>query len=153
VKIFFNNLNENDTICVAYESSGCFHNYSSKTIIYKTKNNFFAEFIADTSENYKTTKIVNLKSKLGLDFADTIKKLELGCSEGLKKQNDIQAICDKKMKFAKNSFDSMRANFMMFSSTTSMTVYLNKGNKVFALSSNGINEIPYYYRFMKALKI
>jgi hypothetical protein len=147
------NMRQNDTICIAYTSSGCFHNYSNKTIIYKKENNFIAEFTTDTSHDYKASKILSIKKQLGIGFADTLHKLELGCIEGLKKQNDMQVICDKLMGKAKNNFDSMWANSMMFSSTASSAIFINKGNKVFVLSSNGINEIPYYSNFMKALNL
>lgn len=153
INTLLTNLSNDDTICIAYASSGCFHNYSTKTLIYKKDNNFIAEFTTDTSHDSKTSQILSIKKQLGSDFADTLHKLELGCMEGLSKQKEIQAICDKNMSQAKNSFDSMRANFMMFSSTTSSAIYVNRKNKVFVLSSNGINEIPYFENFMKALKL
>lgn len=153
VNNFLTSLNTGDTICISYASSGCFHNYSTKTLIYKNDNYFNVEFTTDTSHDYKKSKILSIKKQLGLDFADTLHKLELGCIEGLSKQKEIQAICDKNMRDAKNGFDSMRANFMMFSSTTSSAIYVNRKNKVFVLSSNGINEIPYFENFMKALKL
>lgn len=147
------NLSNDDTVCIAYESSGCFHNYSTKTLIYKRDNDFIAEFTTDTSHDSKTSQILYIKKQLGLDFANTLHKLELGCTEGKNKQKEIEAIRDKSMSKAKNSCDSMRANFMMFSSTTSSAIYLNKKNKVFVLSNNGINEIPYFRNFVQALKL
>jgi hypothetical protein len=146
-------LQYTDTICIAYASMGCFHNYSNKTLIYKRGDNFIAEFTIDTSHDSRTQQIILIKRQLAASFSDTLKNLESGCIEGLSKQQEIKKYCDKELSKAKNAMDSMRATIWLYSSTTSSAIYLNKRNKVFALTNNGINEIPYYHRFMNALKL
>jgi hypothetical protein len=146
-------LQNTDTLCIAYASSGCFHNYSNKTRIYKNQNGFVAEFSADTSHDSKTQQIVSIKRLLPTSFADTLKKLELSCLEGLSKQHEIEMRFNKELSNAKDAMDSMRTTMLLYSSTTFSAIYLNKGNKVFELTNNGINEIPFYYEFMKALKL
>jgi hypothetical protein len=142
-----------DTLCIAYASIGCFHNYSNRTLIYKNQNVFTAEFTTDTSHDGKTQQIVSIKRQLPTSFLDTLRKLELGCMEGFSKQQEIKKYCDKELSKAKDAMDSMRATMWLYSSTTSSAIYLNKGNKVFELTNNGINEIPFYFRFMNALKL
>lgn len=146
-------LQNTDTLCIAYVSIGCFHNYSNKTLIYKNQNGFTAEFTTDTSHNNKTQQIVSIKRQLPASFLDTLRKLELGCMEGFSKQQEIKRYCDKELSKAKDAMDSMRATMWLYSSTTSSAIYLNKGNKVFELTNNGINEIPFYFGFMNALKL
>jgi hypothetical protein len=146
-------LQDTDTLCIAYASIGCFHNYSNKTLIYKTQNGFTAEFTTDTSHDSKTQQIVSIKRQLPTSFADTLKKLELSCLEGFSKQQEIKMRCDKELSKARDAMDSMRATMWLYSSTTSSVIYLNKGNKVFELTNNGINEIPFYFGFMNALEL
>ena len=146
-------LQHTDTLCIAYASMGCFHNYSNKTLIYKNQNGFTAEFTTDTSHDSKTQQIVSIKRQLPASFLDTLRKLELGCMEGFSKQQEIRKYCDKELSKAKDAMDSIRATMWLYSSTTSSVIYLNKGNKVFKLTTNGINEIPFYFGFMNALKL
>jgi|GEM_PF-4569804 len=142
-----------DTICIGYISSGCFHNYSNKTIIYRKDGNFIAEFTTDTSHDYKKSQILSLKSKLPSSFSDTLKQLELACMAGLVKQLAVRRNLDKQLVNAKDMWDSSRMSMIWFSSTTSSSIFINKGNRVFELTNNAINEIPYYDRFMSALKL
>lgn len=146
-------LRNTDTLCIAYSSIGCFHNYSTKTLIYKSETGFTAEFTTDTSHDSKTQQIISIKRSFPTSFSDTLKKLELNCMEGLSKQQEIIILCNKELSKAKNAMDSMRASIRLYSSTTSSAIYLNKGNKVFVLTNSGINEIPFYYGFMNALKL
>lgn len=146
-------LQNTDTLCIAYASIGCFHNYSNKTLIYKNQNGFTAEFITDTSHDNKTPQIVSIKKQLPASFLDTLRKLELSCMDGFSKQQEIKKYCDKELSKAKDFWDSAKATSRLYSSTTSSKIYLNKGNKVFELTNNGINEIPFYSGFMKALKL
>ncbi len=145
-------LQSTDTLCIAYKSRGCFHNYSNKTLIYKTKNGFTAEFSSDTSHDMMFQQILTIKRQLPMSFIDTLKKLEIGCMEGLSRQREIKKRRDKGLSKAKNAIDSMKA-YIGYWSTTSSAIYLNKGNKVFELTSEDIIEIPYYYRFMRALEL
>ena len=52
-------LQNTDTLCIAYASMGCFHNYSNMTLIYKNQNSFTAEFTTDTSHDSKSTNCFN----------------------------------------------------------------------------------------------
>lgn len=142
-----------DTLCIAYTSIGCFHNYSNKTLIYKNQNGFTAEFIADTSHDSNTQQLASTKTLLPTSFIDTLRKLEWGCMKGLSEQKEIQRYCENELSKARNASDSMRATIRLYSSTTSSAIYLNKGNKVFELTTKGIDEIPFYAGFMKTLKI
>lgn len=150
---FLSDLQDTVTLCIAYSSTGCFHNYSDKTLIYKTGGSFTAEFTTDTSHDSNTQQILSIKRQVPTSFSDTLKVLELGCMEGLSKQQEIKKQCDKELSKAKDAMDSLRATLWLYSSTTSSAIYLNKGNKVFELTNMGINENPYYFRFMKALKL
>lgn len=85
-------LRNTDTLCIAYASRGCFHNYNNKTLIYKNQNGYTAEFTTDTSHNSKSQQIVSIKRQLPTSFLDTLRKLELGCMEGFSKQQEIKKI-------------------------------------------------------------
>lgn len=146
-------LRNTDTLCIAYASIGCFHNYSNKTLIYKNQNGFIVEFTTDTIHDRKTQQMVSIKKQLTTSFLDTLRKLELNCMKGFSKQQEIKRYCDKELSTAKDAIDSMRATMQLYSNTTSSVIYLNKGNKVFELTNNGINEIPFYFGFINALKL
>lgn len=146
-------LQNTDTVCIAYSSIGCFHQYSNRTLIYGNRDGFLAEFVTDTSRDDRYQKIVSIKRQLPFSFIDTLKRLEHSCVDGFYRQQKIRIQCERDLAKAKTATDSMRANFGFYTSTTSSSIYLNRGNKVFELTNNGINEIPYYYEFLKALKL
>ena len=146
-------LTQTDTLCIGYESQGCFHHYKSKTIIYRKGEGYVAEFIRDTSQRRNAQQIMHLKGDLVASFSDTLRKFEQCLLSGFKTQAAMQKICNQRLSEAKDGMDSMRANMMMFTSTTSSVIYLRKGNKVFELSNAVINDIPYYDNFLRALNL
>jgi hypothetical protein len=112
--------------------------FSKLTVIVDDNSNFYLDKVSVSNSNKEF--------KLTMEY-DTIRKKPYYLYDSLR-NNEYQIVLTS----------LVNRNFkipitLTSDSTTFSAIYINKGNKLFVLTSAGINEIPYHSDFMRALKL
>jgi hypothetical protein len=150
----FTALQPNDTLCIGFESQGCFGGGSARTLIQNKNGKYLVEHFCDTGWLSGKRIPAVFRYEHGPEFIDSLKKLEQDCTAKFTEQEKYRVeVFEPELKKAKDANDSSRAYMWYHSSTLSTVMYFNRGNRVFELTNAVVVDLPYNEFVQSALKM